>query len=517
MRHYVGFFVLVGFSILAGCGGGGSVPNTGVNAQSPGAPPVLEERSAVANVKPTPCPAADYSCIEHIVIIIQENRSFNNLFMGYPGAATRRFGLAGDDVVPIRPRTFESSIGDISHCFEDAMMAWNGGKMNGFDKQKIETFPVANCPSTAFDGTPVGTSGVHNPYAFVPNDAPKYVDEAGPYWQMAMQYVLADHYFPTDFGPSFTAHQYLIAGTTDIKPDLAVADYPGVRNPKSTGSADLASATSWSCNSLPQLRTATLNAQRVVTQLAGPFPCFTQYRTIADSLDARGVSWQYYTPTTSSGIACPNCQPGDFIWSPFSAIRAIRFGPDWSNVITPQTNVLETAKKGQLTGVTWVVPDGTYSDHAGPYVTDEGPSWVSAVVNAVGTGPQWSSTAIIVLWDDWGGLYDGEPPPQMDFRGLGIRTPLIIISPYAQQGVVSKTLYEPGSILKFVETVFKLPPIGGSCPAPPMNGFGYTDCRANNLDGFDFRQIPRKFTKIKAKYPPPTFTKAKPAVPPDIE
>jgi phospholipase C len=467
--------------------------------------------SAAGTVKPTPCPAANYSCIQHVVIIIQENRSFNNLFLNYPGAYTRTFGMAGSTVVQIQPRTFESSIGDISHCFEDAMSAWNNGRMDGFDKERIETFPVANCPSLS---SRVGTSGIHNPYAFVPNDAPNYVNEAGPYWQMAQQYVLADHYFPTDFGPSFTAHQYLVAGTTDIKPNLAVVNYPGLLN--SSGGIDLASATSWSCNSPAALRTSTLNAGRIISPGGGPFPCFTQYRTIADSLDARGVAWQYYTPTTS-GAGCPNCEPGDYIWSAFSSISAVRFGPDWANVISPQTDVLSAAQQGTLKAVTWVVPDGTYSDHAGPYVTDEGPSWVSAVVNAVGSGKDWSSSAIIVLWDDWGGLYDPVPPPQMDFRGLGIRTPLIIISPYAKRGVVSKTLYEPGSILKFVETVFNLPPIAGSCPAAPSAGFGYTDCRANNLDGFDFTQIPRTFTPIKAKYPPSTFTKAKPAVPPDIE
>jgi phospholipase C len=499
-------------SALAACGGNQLVSPQIAQPRDAGGSDML---TASRSVKPTPCPAANYTCIEHIVIIIQENRSFNNLFMGYPGAETRTFGMAGTTVIPLQRRTFQSQIGDISHCFEDAMNAWDFGKMDHFDQELAESFPIANCPSLVQHPRPVGTSGIHSPYTFVPNDAPNYVNEAGPYWQMAKQGVLADHYFPTDFGPSFTAHQYLIAGTTEIQPNLAIVDYPGVLNP--SGGISLASATSWSCNSPPILRTSTLDALREISQGTGPFPCFTQYRTIADSLDARGVSWQYYTPTTSNGPGCPNCQPGDYIWSPFSAIHSVRFGPDWANVITPQTDVLKTAKAGKLKAVTWVVPDGTYSDHAGPYITDEGPSWVSAVVNAVGNGKQWYSTAIIVVWDDWGGLYDPVPPPQMDFRGLGIRTPLIIISPYAQRGVVSKTLYEPGSILKFVETVFDLPPIAGSCPPPPGSGFGYTDCRANTLDGFDFRQIPRAFTPINAKYPPSTFLKRKPATPPDIE
>jgi phospholipase C len=444
------------------------------------------------------------------VIIIQENRSFNNIFMGFPGADTRPFGMAGSRRIPLRPRTLQASIGDISHCFQDALVAYDNGKMDGFDREHAESWPVANCPSLANGGKTIGTTGIHSPYVYVPNDAPNYVDEVGPYWAMAKQYVLADHYFPTDFGPSFTAHQYLIAGTADIARNLAIANYPGKLN--SSGGVDLTSAASWSCDSRPGARTSTLDVFRNISPATGPFPCFTQYHTIADSLDARGLSWQYFTPTTG------NFPAGDYIWSPFSAIRAVRYGPDWSNVVSPSTNVLSVASKGQLKAVTWVVPDGTYSDHSGPYVTDEGPSWVTAVVNAVGTGPQWSSTAIIVLWDDWGGFYDPVTPPHMDFRGLGMRTPLMIISPYAQRGKVVKTVFEPGSILKFIETVFQLPPVGGHCPTLPSNGYGYTDCRAHVLSGFDFSQAPRAFTPLKTKYPPSTFTNSKAApVPPDNE
>ncbi|HKE38185.1 MAG TPA: alkaline phosphatase family protein, partial [Candidatus Baltobacteraceae bacterium] len=460
------------------------------------------------NGQSTPCPAGNYSCIQHIVIIIQENRTFNNLFMGFPGAETRSTGKAGLRIIPLRKLPLEKSIADISHCWDSAMTAWDHGKMDGFYRVYPEKWPVTNCPSLA--RPEVGTTGPDSPYVYVPNDAPNYIQEAGPYWQMAMQYVLADHYFPTDFGPSFTAHQYLVAGTTDISRNLAIVNYPGVLN--SYGGVDVTSAGSWSCDSLPFTRTSLLDAHRTVEPAAGPFPCFTQYRTIADSLDARGISWQYYTPKTGS------FEKGDYIWSPFSAIDAVRHGPDWKNVITPQTDVLSVARKGKLKGVTWVVPEGQYSDHAGPYVTDQGPSWVSAIVNAVGKGPQWKSTAIIVLWDDWGGLYDPIPPPQMDFRGLGIRTPLMVISPYTPKGKVDKTLYEPGSILKFIETVFSLPPIGGSCPAMPANGFGYTDCRANVLGGFDFTQPPRAFTLIKAPYKPKTFTSStEQAEPPDTE
>lgn len=506
MRNtHLGF--LAGFALVAaGCSGHQSIAPAPAQLQSVTQGSLPLARSAIPDARPTRCPAADYTCVKHVVVIIQENRSFNNLFMGFPRAETQSFGMAGPVLVPLEERGIEGTTKDISHCFEDATNAWDDGLMDGFDRERGESFPVTHCPSIL---PQIGTSGTRNPYVYVPNDAPNYVNEAGPYWKMAKEYILADHYFPTDFGPSFTAHQYLVASTTDYKPDLAIVNYPGI--PDLFGGERVSSVTSWSCDSPGVLRTPLLDVHRTITYLPGPFSCFHSYRTIADSLDVRGIGWRYYTPTTG------NFPTSDYIWNPFSAIYAVRHGPDWANMISPETNVLNDAANGQLKGVTWVVPDGKFSDHSGGFATDKGPSWVAAVVNAIGTGPQWSSTAIIVLWDDWGGFYDPVPPPQMDFRGLGIRTPLIIISPYAKRGEVTKTLFEPGSILKFVETVFQLPPIGGSC-AIPVFGSGYTDCRANVLDGFDFHQKPREFTLIKAKYPPSTFTNAAgPAIPPDNE
>ncbi len=130
---------------------------------------------------------------------------------------------------------------------------------------------------------------------------------------------------------------------------------------------------------------------------------------------------------------------------------------------------------------------------------------MSSIVNAVGQSPYWNSTAIVVIWDDWGGFYDNAAPPQLDFRGLGIRVPCLIISPYAKKGVVIHTLYEYGSILKFIREVFALPPIG-----PAWRG--YTDSRANSLsDSFDFTQAPRRFQPIPAKYPMQHFLNERPS------
>jgi phospholipase C len=141
-----------------------------------------------------------------------------------------------------------------------------------------------------------------------------------------------------------------------------------------------------------------------------------------------------------------------------------------------------------------VVPTGRDSDHPGQK-SDTGPSWVADIVNTIGASAYWKDTAIVVLWDDWGGFYDHVPPPQLDYLGLSFRVPMIVISPYAKKGYVSHTQYEFGSVVKFIENVFTLPSLG------------FTDERANGLsDAFDFSQKPRAFQKIPCKYPPSHFT-----------
>ncbi|HTA40172.1 MAG TPA: alkaline phosphatase family protein, partial [Candidatus Acidoferrales bacterium] len=204
-------------------------------------------------------------------------------------------------------------------------------------------------------------------------------------------------------------------------------------------------------------------------------------------------------------------------WSIFQAIERVYNGKDWNrNVINPETRVLEDAAKGHLADVTWVVPDGVDSDHAGNG-SDRGPSWVASVVNAIGSGPDWKTTAIVVVWDDWGGWYDHVPPPQLDFRGLGIRVPCIIISPYARKGYISHTQYEFGSLLHFAEEIFNLPPLGPNQFGTGSRDLGYTDVRgASIVDAFDFTQKPRVFKPIPARYPASTFLNMKPSgEPPD--
>jgi phospholipase C len=404
--------------------------------------------------------------IKHVVIVVQENRSFDNIFAGFPGADSRMFGYMHDGTrVKLQPIPFQQK--NIYHFYANAVADIDGGKMDGFDQE----------PSP-----PYGLIGSYA-YSYLERDA------VAPYWDLAERYVLADHMFPTMLGPSFTAHLTLIAGTADLNPTLSEVDVP--------------KGIPWGCDAPPGTTTSTLNAQREEVSGNDIPPCFTQFRTMADTLDAAGISWKYYAPVLY--------RPGGLAWSSFDAIKSVRYSSDWTTkVVSPPTKVLTDAAEGRLPKVSWVIPDAIWSDHP-DQGTPYGPSWVSAVVNAIGTSNAWKSTAIFVLWDDWGGFFDNATPPQLDFRGLGIRTPCLIISPYVTPHV-ARTQYEFASILKFVEQTFGLPTLGSVAD-------GYTDARATSvLDSFDFTIAPRKYKKVAAPYPPSFFLNHAPSLkPPDDE
>jgi phospholipase C len=402
--------------------------------------------------------------IKHVVIVVQENRSFENLFAGYPGADAPMYGYnAARHKVPLQSHGFDGT--DLPHTWGSALWDWDHGKMDGFSHPSWHQY--------------VG----RYPYSFLDRK------DAAPYWDIARHYVLADRMFPTMFGVSYTAHLDLIASTATLCCGYSEVNWP--------------SAKPWGCDAPAGTKTDIVNATRDV-DTNGPFPCFKEFRTMADTLDAAHVSWKYYAPQID------NPEGGEF-WSAFDSIQNVRYGSDWKNVVSPPSRVLSDARLGRLPGVAWVIPDFLDSDHPG-IGSNKGPSWVASVVNAIGEGPQWNDTAVVIVWDDWGGWYDDAAPPQLDFRGLGIRVPCLIVSPYVPAGRVSHTLYEFGSILKFVERTFDLPALGS-------NADGYTDGRSASLeDSFDFTLKPRPFRPIPAPYPRSFFEHRKPSLrPPDDE
>jgi phospholipase C len=403
--------------------------------------------------------------IEHIVIIVQENRTPDNLFHD-PVLIARGADIASTALnssgakVPMQPSPLGVNY-DISHAHSAFVTMYNGGKMNGADKIRITACRFI-CP---------------------PPQAPfKYVQASDviPYFQMAEQYTFGDRMFQTNQGPSFPAHQFLLGGTS-----APYADSPlfAAENTSSNNDAGCAASAT----------TSVLLIAPDGKETSSMYPCF-EHRTLADELDGAGLSWRYYAPNPKSIWTAPNaiehmCQ------AQTKDGQSACTGEGWKHVVIPSQTVLVDIAARQLAAVTWVIPSGPNSDHAGDQSTVGGPSWVASIVNAIGNSPFWSKTAIIVTWDDWGGWYDHVPPPKIINDGrswgsgyvYGFRVPLIVISPYARPGYVSHANHDFGSILNLVEQVFTL------------RSLGYADAHADNLsDFFDFAQAPRTFKTIDA-------------------
>jgi phospholipase C len=392
--------------------------------------------------------------IKHVVVIMQQSRSFDNLFNGFPGADTASSGSNRGTTVALQQVLLTSKIA-VDHSHPGWWADWDNGQMDGFAHT-----PAANQGLSYPEPT--------YPYAYVPQT------ETVPYWTLAESYTLADKMYQSNTGPAFPAHQYMIAGQSQDTDE----------NP---ATPDGATTSNWGCDA-PASATVDLLGP-AGTDLPGIYPCFT-YQTIADVLDAKGITWRYYAPAAGA--------PG-YTWSAFDAIKDIRKGPDWTNnVISPNTQVLTDIANGTLAQVTWIVPATAYSDLATANETGQGPNWVGNIVNEIGASQFWDSTAILISWDDWGGWYDHINPPQVDNMGLGFRVPLIVVSPYAKLGYVSHQQHEFGSFLHFTEEVFNLPSLGTR------------DATADDLaDCFDFGQTPQIYLPVPVTQGPSYFLNLK--------
>jgi phospholipase C len=386
------------------------------------------------------------SPIKHIVIIFQENRSFDNLFHGFPGADSVSTGTdSSGSTIALQPVNLWAPY-DVDHSHDAFLTEYDKGAMNGFN--------LASALSPSGGPTPPPDIA----YSYVPQS------QVQPYWTMAQQYALADRMFQTNSGPSFPAHAYIISGTAATNSTNTIDI---LSNPSSSG---------YRVGGCDSSSTTTVKLINPLTN-AKPtpvFPCF-DHPVLMDLLDNAHVSWRYYQPWTGAGL-----------WNGPDAISHVRYGADYANVITPNTAILSDISNGRLPGVSWVMPTLKESDHGS--VTDgSGPAWVAQVVNAIGQSGYWRNTAIFITWDDWGGWYDHVAPQQFNYVELGFRVPLIVVSPYARRGYVSHTQHEFGSILRFTEEAFGLPSLG------------YTDARADDLsDMFNFGQYPLKFRTIPA-------------------
>ena len=386
------------------------------------------------------------SPIQHVVIVMQENRSFDNLFNGYPGADSVQVGMSLGTPVTLVPISLTDPH-DLDHSHPAWWQDLDSGKMDGFARGNM------NPPTFA--------------YAFVPRD------EIQAYWTMAQQYVLGDRMFQSNTGPSFAAHMYMIAGQSALATENPDSDY-------------------WGCDAPAGTTVPVLGPDG--TDLPGVFPCW-DYPTAADLLDAKGMSWRFYAAASTDPT---------IVGSAYDAIRHIRYGADWnSNVIYPQTQFLTDVQNGHLAQVTWVTPDYVHSDHPGTG-SAEGPDWVAAVVNAIGSSKFWNSTAIFITWDDWGGWYDHVVPPTIDAMGPGFRVPVLMVSPYAKQDYISHQAHESSGFITFIEHNWGLSNLG----ARDATADDFADC-------FDYRQRPRPFLPIAVKTTADKLIKEEPSGAPD--
>jgi phospholipase C len=455
-RRFFLWFLVLGAAVTAGCRGTSAVPSVPQTGPQLGTPDSSKK-----------------SPITHVVIVIQENRTFNDFFATFPGADGTKTGIIKADAACGIDET--KTIGltemglidprDLDHSYQGYFAGRDGGKMDGFDT------------ITFGDGKPECTY----PYQYVNPSQIK------PYWDMANQYTLAEHMFTTQGSSSFTGHQDLIRGGTIVAPNEAMVNFPTCAG----------GGCRWGCDAPTNTRTSLISEDGVYKGGQGPFPCTTHftspYPTLRDLLDAKNVSWKYYVPA-------PCCNTNGKLFTAYDVVYAVRYGPEWKTKVTwPQTNIFGDISKDELPAVSWLIPDEPDSDHPGES-TDDGPEWVASVVNAIGESSSWSSTAIIVVWDDWGGLYDNLNPEQVGYGGLGFRVPALIVSPYARPHYISKTHYQFGSILKYIEHNWDL----GSLGTSDQSSKSIIDC-------FDYRQAPIKFKHIASSLSKSYFIHRRPS------
>ena len=415
--------------------------------------------------------------VRHVVIIVQENRTPDNLFQD-PALISR-----GADIV-------SSGINSKGQTLPLAQLdlGTNGSKPDHYDISHSHSAFLLMChlnPAThvcAMDGADLVGTGcqVGYPACQPPNPQFMFVNPADvqPYFQLAEQYTFGDRMFQTNQGPSFPAHQFIISGTSapTATSNLFAAENP--LNMDSTG-----------CTAPPTQKVVMIDPQG--EELTSQYPCY-EHATLTDLLNQKSISWRYYAPLAGSIWTAPNaiqhmCGPNA---APPNATACE--GADWTNNVVLATAqnpapILTDIASGHLPAVSWVIPNGANSDHAqGNEGT--GPSWVASIVNAIGNSPYWSDTVIFITWDDWGGWYDHVPPPKMlNSYEYGFRVPLIVVSPFAKPAYISHVTHDFGSILKFVEETFGLPSLG------------YADVPADDFsDCFNFSQAPIRFQTIAA-------------------
>ena len=358
--------------------------------------------------------------IQHIVFIIKENRTFDNYFGAFPGVNGTTTGkIKVNGVVRTIPlNSLSDSVLNYCHEWVCAHTAYDQGQMDNFNAGQGCTTAPYSCYSEANA-------------QFIPN-----------YWALASHFVINDNTYSSLEGASFANHLYTVAGGSG--PDLthSAVHNPQLRNGKTSSS-------SWGCDATSQTYTTLLNGQTV-------YPCFS-FSTLADEMIQAGVSWRFYAPQSNES---------GYVWNTLNSFSSIRKTSLWKTQVVPWQQVMTDAQNNALPAFSWVTAPRLQSEHA-PASSCDGENWTTNIINSIEQSPAWSSTAIFLTWDDWGGFYDHVAPPIVDGLGYGFRVPFLVISPYAHARAnagtnahVDHTMLEFSSVLRFAEQNFNLPSLG---------------------------------------------------------
>jgi phospholipase C len=406
--------------------------------------------------------------IQHVVIIMQENRSFDHYFGTYAGAAGFPSGTCVPDPAHggcVRPfhNTADTNYGG-PHGAPEARKDIDGGKMDGF---VAEAESGQNCGGTNPTCSPCTTSAQSNCV-----DVMGYHDarELPNYWTYARDFVLQDHMFQPDASWSQPEHLYLVSEWA------AVCSNPF--DPFSCTNNDA-------------------NEPTPDGQLHFAWTDLTYL------LHQAGVSWGYYIfqgaepdCESDSAMTCTPVQQGPTtpgIWNPLISFTDVQQNGQRGNVQTI-SNFFSAARNGTLPAVSWVIPNRNVSEHPLGLVS-AGQTYVTGLVNAIMRSPDWNSTAIFLSWDDWGGFYDHVVPPTVDPNGYGIRVPGIVISPYAKQGAIDHQTLSHDAYVKFIEDDFlsgrRLDPATDGRPDPRLDVREANPKLGDLAADFDFNQAPR--------------------------
>jgi phospholipase C len=472
-RGFVAFLgVLVLLIVVAAWAGGGD--DTGEqaqgdgqsNGQTDGGNPDGDGQGGGGGASPSPSTTIvpGETPIEHVVFIVKENRTFNNYFATYPGAegATEggtirctEDGCEDGPVVQLEkgPDVYEH---DLTHCFRCGLVAINDGKMNGFNWMNgVIPTDAEKAPLYGHD-----MSGyTYLDRELIPN-----------YWAYADRFVLADHFFTSMYGPTLPEHLYAIAAqSNEIVDNKSTTDHEGSYCDDPTEYATrfkpgLSKADRRRIMGIENAITANGdNAYELGNYWDSIRLCF-DIEVLPDQLEEAGISWKYYANENA--------------WmNALQMIKHVRYGDMWSKVRPPEEFV-QDVRRGEMPAVSWIIPSESYNEHpGGGKSTCAGENWTVHQVNTIMKSEYWESTAIVVVWDDFGGFYDPVVPPHFDIMGLGPRTPALIISPYTRRGdnpdggSVDTTVYEFSSVLAFIERLFALEPMTErDAQADPLSG-----------------------------------------------